>query len=95
MTSLPSSRRTELPSLNAQPLVAEEAVISLEMRRTIAIEQLVGLMERLKEADTAGMAMTTLQGALEIVIAIWECDCHYGDDHAPRCTRDCDCHSRL
>ena len=84
MTSLPSSRRTELPSLNAQPLVAEEAVISLEMRRTIAIEQLVGLMERLKEADTDGMAMTTLQSALEIVIAIRECDCHYGDDHAPR-----------
>ena len=83
MTSLPSSRRTELPSLNAQPLVAEEAVISLEMRRTIAIEQLVGLMERLKEADTDGMAMTTLQSALEIVIAIRECDCHYGDDHAP------------
>jgi len=76
MTSLPSSRRTELPSLNAQPLVAEEAVISLEMRRTIAIEQLVGLMERLKEADTDGMAMTTLQSALEIVIAIRECDCH-------------------
>ena len=84
MTLLPSSRRTELPSLNAQPLVAEEAVISLEMRRTIAIEQLVGLMERLKEADTDGMAMTTLQSALEIVIAIRECDCHYGDDHAPR-----------
>ena len=84
MTSLPSSRRTELPSLNAQPLVAEEAVISLEMRRTIAIEQLVGLMERLKEADTDGMAMTTLQSALEIVIAIRECDCHYGDGHAPR-----------
>jgi hypothetical protein len=78
MTSLPSSRRTELPSLNAQPLVAEEAVISLEMRRTIAIEQLVGLMERLKEADTDGMAMTTLQSALEIVIAIRDCDCHYG-----------------
>ena len=76
MTSLPSSRGTELPSLNAQPLVAEEAVISLEMRRTIAIEQLVGLMERLKEADTDGMAMTTLQSALEIVIAIRECDCH-------------------
>ena len=76
MTSLPSSRRTELPSLNAQPLVAEEAVISLEMRRTIAIEQLVGLMERLKEADTDGMAMTTLQSALETVIAIRECDCH-------------------
>jgi hypothetical protein len=76
MTSLPSSRRTELPSLNAQPLVAEEAVISLEMRRTIAIEQLVGLMERLKEADTDGMAMTTLQSALEIVIAIRDCDCH-------------------
>ena len=84
MTSLPSSRRTELPSLNAQPLVAEEAVISLEMRRTIAIEQLVGLMERLKEADTDGMAMTTLQSALEIVIAIRECECHYGDDHAQR-----------
>ena len=78
MISLPSSRRTELPSLNAQPLVAEEAVISLEMRRTIAIEQLVGLMERLKEADTDGMAMTTLQSALEIVIAIRECDCNYG-----------------
>jgi hypothetical protein len=76
MTSPPSSRRTELPSLNAQPLVAEEAVISLEMRRTIAIEQLVGLMERLKEADTDGMAMTTLQSALEIVIAIRDCDCH-------------------
>ena len=63
MTSLPSSRRTELPSLNAQPLVAEEAVISLEMRRTIAIEQLVGLLEPLHEADTDGMAMATLQGA--------------------------------
>ena len=75
MTSLPSSRGTELPSLNAQPLVAEEAVISLEMRRTIAIEQLVGLMERLKEADTDGMAMTTLQSALEIVIAIRDCEC--------------------
>ena len=74
MTSLPSSRRTELPSLNAQPLVAEEAVISLEMRRTIAIEQLVGLMERLKESDTDGMAMTTLQG--ERVTAIRDCDCH-------------------
>jgi hypothetical protein len=84
MTSLPSSRRTELPSLNAQPLVAEEAVISLEMRRTIAIEQLVGLMERLKEADTDGMAMTTLQSALEIVIAISDCDCNYGDGHAQR-----------
>jgi hypothetical protein len=58
--------------------VAEEAVISLEMRRTIAIEQLVGLMERLKEADTDGMAMTTLQSALEIVIAIRDCDCNYG-----------------
>jgi hypothetical protein len=55
--------------------VAEEAVISLEMRRTIAIEQLVGLMERLKEADTDGMAMTTLQSALEIVIAIRDCEC--------------------
>ena len=75
MTSLPSSRRTELPSLNAQPLVAEEAVISLEMRRTIAIEQLVGLMERLKEADTDGMAKTTLQSALEIVTAIRDCEC--------------------
>ena len=75
MTSLPSSRSTELPSLNAQPLVAEEAVISLEMRRTIAIEQLVGLMERLKEADTDGMAKTTLQSALEIVTAIRDCEC--------------------
>ena len=75
MTSLPSSRSTELPSLNAQPLVAEEAVISLEMRRTIAIEQLVGLRERLKEADTDGMAKTTLQSALEIVTAIRDCEC--------------------
>ena len=55
--------------------MAEEAVISLEMRRTIAIEQLVGLMERLKEADTDGMAKTTLQSALEIVTAIRDCEC--------------------
>ena len=66
--------RLRRAQLNAMPLVAEEAVISLEMRRTSALEQLADLMERLKESDTDGMAMTTLQG--ERVTAIRDCDCH-------------------
>ena len=55
----------------------EEAIISLEKRRTITLEQLVDLMERLKEAITDGAVMNTLQGVLRIVISIGDCDCKW------------------
>ena len=50
--------------LRAQQRVAEEAPKATEMSRTGALEQLAEEMERLKESDTDGMAMTYLKGSL-------------------------------